>query len=223
MTMVWLTMSTTPFTLGSHSSMCRGRLLVDAVVVVVDLDFDGLRRPRQVADQVFQDVRELDLDGGLGAGDLVPQFGRDLFQGAAAVALQLDQEVARVGLRDGQRQARAGAARVAFDFRRFAQVLLDVAEDAVGLLERRAGGHACSPARRRLRPFRAESRCQAGNRSRPSRPRSPAVAEHDRSRVIERPAQGAFVTRRQPAQDAAFAGLLGALDVGFDGGRWRGA
>ena len=74
-TKFWFTTSTTPLTLGSHSSTAWATALVDRGVGVKDLDLDGLGRIGQVADQVLEDVGELDVDRRLGPHDLVAELG----------------------------------------------------------------------------------------------------------------------------------------------------
>src|SRR5207247_2267329 len=104
-----------PFYLRQPLLDLPGDRLIDRRVVVVDLDLDRLRRPGEIADEVLQDMRELDFDRRLGAGDLVPQLRRDVIERALANPLEPDEEVARVRLRDGQGEPGAGAARVALD------------------------------------------------------------------------------------------------------------
>ncbi len=62
--------------------------------------------------------------------------------GRLRLGLELHGEVAGVGFRDrGKAHLQAGAAGGAFDLGLFAQDVLDVVEDAVGLGERTARGH----------------------------------------------------------------------------------
>ena len=106
---------------------------LSGVVRIIELDFDGLRGGDQIADQVFQDVSEFDIDAGFGAFDFVAQLAGYFLHAAVALGLQLDKEVAGIGFGDGEGQAGSGAAGVALDFRRLADELLDVPQDAVGL------------------------------------------------------------------------------------------
>ncbi len=113
-----------------------GHLFEDLGIVVVDLDLDRLGRPSQVADQIFEDVRKLDLDSRLGRGDLSPQFRSNFVQRPLAVFLEPDQKIAGVRFRNRQRETRAGAAGVAFNFGGFTQELFDVQQHTIGFLKR---------------------------------------------------------------------------------------
>ena len=68
--------------------------------------------------------------------------GHDFVDAAAAVVLEHDGEVAGVGFGDGgEAHLEAGAARGGGDFGDGVEDLVDVEEDAVGLLEGGTGGH----------------------------------------------------------------------------------
>ncbi len=122
-------------TRGAHSRSRRG-------IGREQLDLHRLGRVRQIADHVLQNLHELDLDGRLFTRDTFAELRDDFVDVTAALALQLDGNVAAVGLGDGgQAQLQAGAARRAFDFRDFAQHLLDVANNAVGLSQRGTRRH----------------------------------------------------------------------------------
>ena len=70
------------------------------------------------------------------------QFGGYFFDGAFALLLQFDEEVAGVGLGDSECKARASTAGVAFDLVSLFQDALDVAQNAVRFEERGARCHA---------------------------------------------------------------------------------
>ena len=78
-----------------------------------DLDLARVGRPGQVADQVAQHAGKLGVQGRLGVVDLLAQLVDHLLGAARAVRPELDQEVARVRLGDGQGQPGAGAPREA--------------------------------------------------------------------------------------------------------------
>ena len=91
-----------------------------------DLDLDRGGRPGEVADEVVEDPRELDMEDGLRGVDLLPELIGYLLDGALAVMLELHEEVARVRLGDGERQAGTRAPRVAFHLRGRLQDVLDL-------------------------------------------------------------------------------------------------
>ena len=190
-----------------------GHLLMDPVVVLVDLDLDRLRRPGQVSHKILEDVGKLDLDGGLGIRDLATEFGDHLFKGAFPLAFELYEKVPRVRLCDGESQPGAGPAGIALDLRGLAQESLDMAQDTVGLLQRRTRRHDVIKDKG---PF-VHVREKAGaelivKKDRDSQ--DPAGCGEDEAGVLERPTKRRFVARRQPAEQRALAGLLGPLEVG---------
>src|SRR5262245_4899619 len=189
-----------------------GGRFVALVVRMINLDLNWFRRHRQIADQVFENVWKLDLDDRLGFGDLVAQFFDHLVGRLIAIAFKLDQKIARVRLGDRQRQARPDAQRVAFDFRRLFQHLLDVAEHAMRLFERGPRGHNIIKHERALIHLRQKTDPQIEVQN-DHRNDYKQRRQQRHTRAPQCPAQRLFVARRQTAQDAAFAGLLGYFDL----------
>ena len=67
-------------------------------------------------------------------GDFGAHFGGDLFGAAAALAFELDGDIAAIGFGDGgEAELQAGAAGGAFDFGRLAQDFFDGGDYAVGI------------------------------------------------------------------------------------------
>ncbi len=104
-------------------------------------DLHRLRRVGQIANHVLQHLHVFDFQTRLLFFHPGAQFGDDFFAAAVALALQLHRDVAAVRLGHcRQSQLQSSAARCAFDLRDFAQHLLDVADHAIGFLQRTSGG-----------------------------------------------------------------------------------
>ena len=126
------------------------------------LDLHGFRRIRQVADHVLQHLDVFDFQAGFLLLNLGAQLRDDFFAAAAALALELYGNVATVGFGDGsEAQLQTGAARCAFDFGDFTQNLLNVADHAVGLLQRSSGGRKIVDDEAAFIHRREAGRCQA--------------------------------------------------------------
>ena len=113
-------------------------------VGVLREELDGHRfgRAGEIADHVLQQLHELDVQHRFGFRDLGAHVGDHLVAAAAALAFQLDRDIAGVGFGDGgQAELQAGAPRSALHLGDGAQDLLHVGDHAVGLFERRAGRH----------------------------------------------------------------------------------
>ena len=120
----------------------RGELVEEVLVGGEELDLDGFGGVGEVADHVLEDLSELDVEFGLGSFDALAGVFHDVVDGAAAMVREQDSEVAGVGFCDsGQSHLQAGAARGGGDLRKLVEDAVDVEEDAVGLLQRRACGH----------------------------------------------------------------------------------
>ena len=111
-------------------------------ILAEQLDDHGLGRAGEIADHVLQKLREFDVQHRLGLRDLGAHVGDHFFAAAFAIGLQLDRDVAGIGFGHlGEAQLQAGAARRALHFGRLAQNLFHMGDHAIGLFERRAGGH----------------------------------------------------------------------------------
>ena len=119
----------------------RAELVEEIGIVGEEFDDDVFGLVGEVADHVLEDLGELYVEGGLGFEDAGADFGHDLVDGAVALFLEEDGEVATVCLGDGgEAELQAGAAGGGHDLGGAVEDLLDVGEDAVGLSERGSGG-----------------------------------------------------------------------------------
>ena len=103
------------------------------------LHLDRLRCCDQIADQVFHQLRGLDAQTRHLRGDLVAHIAHDFLDAAARRWLEVDHEVALVGFGQTAAELQTGAARIAVDFRRGGHDCLDLAQQAIGFRQRRAG------------------------------------------------------------------------------------
>ena len=111
-------------------------------ILAEQLDDHGFGRAGEIADHVLQELREFHVEHGFRLFDFGAHGGDDFLAAAFAVALQFDGDIAGVGFGHlGESQLQAGAARGALHFGRLAQNLFHVGDHAIGLFERRAGGH----------------------------------------------------------------------------------
>ncbi len=102
-----------------------------------ELDLHRLGRVRKVADHVLQHLDEFDVDARLALGNLGPQLGDDFLHATIAFVLQLDRNIAGIGLgHRGQAKLQPGAAGEALYFGHLRQHALDLHHHAVGLFER---------------------------------------------------------------------------------------
>ena len=108
-------------------------------VVREELHLDGLRDGREIADEVFHQEHELDLEAGHLVFDLAPHVVHDLLDVAARERLQAYEEVALVGLCECAAELEAGPPAVRVDLGRGLQDRLDLPHHRVGRFERRAG------------------------------------------------------------------------------------
>jgi hypothetical protein len=104
-----------------------------------DLDLDGIRRPRQIADEITKDARELGAQRGFCRSDPFAEIVDDLFGVSRAIGAKLHQEVTRVRLCDRQRQASSRPPRVACNLGSVAQYFFDVSQHPIRLRETGAG------------------------------------------------------------------------------------
>ena len=127
---------------GDGVADARGELVEEVLVGGEELDLDGLGGVGEVADHVLEDLGELDVELGLGGFDALAGVLHDVVDAAAAVVGEQDGEVAGVGFcNGGESHLQAGAAGGGGDFGELVEDAVDVEEDAVGFLQRGAGGH----------------------------------------------------------------------------------
>src|SRR5579859_2491517 len=102
-------------------------------------DDDGFGLACKIADHVGKQLDEFDLGCGFFGCDLFAEIGDDVVNGAAALGLELDGEVATIRFGDGgEAELEPRAAGSCFDFGSGAQNFFDVLENAVGFGERTA-------------------------------------------------------------------------------------
>ena len=113
-----------------------GKLVKQLWVRGEELDLDGLRRVRKVADHVLQHLRELHVELRHRSSDLGMDVGDDLVDTATAFAFELHAHVAGVGFCDGsETELQTCAAARALDLRGVAQNLFDAVEHGTGRLQ----------------------------------------------------------------------------------------
>ena len=118
-----------------HAGDLPGLRLQHGLIRGEDLHLDRGGRPGEVTDQIVQDAGELDVENGLRGVNLSPDLVRDLLHGSPTIAPQLDEEIAGIGLADGEREACPRPPGIALDLRGLLQDLLHLQEGAVGLGE----------------------------------------------------------------------------------------
>ncbi len=110
----------------------------DGRVVGEELDLDGLRDRREVADEVLHQEDELDLEARHARLDLAADIVHDGLDVAARERLQAHEEVALVGLGEAAAELEAGPPAVRVDLGRRLQDGLDLPDHRVRRVERRA-------------------------------------------------------------------------------------
>ena len=114
-----------------------GRNLVkDRRVVAEDLDLDGLRNRREVADQIFHELRGLDIESGYGLLGPLADLRHDLLDVAPGRRFQAHKNIADIGLREGTAKLQPRTPRIGEHLRRRAENLLHLLEHRVGVLKR---------------------------------------------------------------------------------------
>ena len=107
-------------------------------IVAIQLHLDRLRHRHQVADQVFHQLRQLDLQAGHLGLDLAAHLGHHLLGVGSRTALEADEEIALVGLGKAAAQLQPGAPRIGGHVGVGADDCLDLGEQSVGLGQRGA-------------------------------------------------------------------------------------
>ncbi len=135
-------MSTTPPILADGVADSWAEVSKQRGIIREDLDLDGFGSVRQIADHVLEHLRKFDIQRGLRLFDLCPGIGDHLVDTTITLALQLDGDVACVGLRHGgEAHLQASTSRCAFDFRHVVKDAVYMLEYAVRLGERATSGH----------------------------------------------------------------------------------
>ena len=104
------------------------------------LDLNRLGNGSQIADQVFHQLGHFDLDSGHVVLDPAADVVHHGFDARAGKRLQPHEEVALIGLRNHAAELKAGSPRISLNRRGVAEDGLDLAQQAVGLGQRHAGG-----------------------------------------------------------------------------------
>ena len=103
-----------------------------------ELDLNRLRRTGESANHVLQHLNKFHPHSRLLRRDQGTHIGNDIIDVAAAIFLQLDQDIAAVGFRDcGQAELQTGASRSALHLRHGFQDFFHVGHYAVSLRQRR--------------------------------------------------------------------------------------
>ena len=108
------------------------RVAIDRRILAKNLDFDGLRRGHQVADQVFHQLRGFDAQARHLRGDFRAHLAHHVFDAAPRRWLQVHEEIALVRFGQAAAELQSGAARIIVDFGRGLDDGLDLAQQAVG-------------------------------------------------------------------------------------------
>ena len=123
-------------------AICGGPGVQQFRILTEELDDDGFGRAGEIADHVLQELREFHVEHRFRLFDFGAHGGDHFLAAAFAVALEFDGNIAGIGFGHlGETQLEAGAAGGALHFGRLAQNFFHVGDDAIGLVERGAGGH----------------------------------------------------------------------------------
>ena len=174
------------------------------------LNLDRLGRPSEVADQVFENVGKLNLDGWLARHNPVADLVRHFRQRATRKAPQLHEKVAGVGLGYGQRKAGPCASGVALNLGRLEKDLLDVPKNAVCLLERRSRRHYVVEDEGPLVDFGQEAATKLKVDCSRSR-KDEHQGEPDQTGMLQGPCQQPIVALRDRSHEPTLALLLSFL------------